>query len=421
MYTVKGRIVTALVLSKLTDILLSAKTTLPTLLNALGVPSWMLGFLVPLREAGALLPQAAMSAWLIRKRSRRMPWVVSMLIQMFFIFAMIFVPLILLPLFMSEASQLYALLSGLIVLASLVGLSFARAMTSLTMKDIQGKHLEKGTRGNAVGIASTIAGVLSLSFATFTFLAGKMNEQVILIIAVLCFVAMLLSVLTLKSLETDIDVMSSSAKGPRSKKVMAAKITSYIKTFSGQLGLFVLVRSCFVHTALIAPFFIVWASSLSSQDGFITLSGFIIAQAAATILSSYIWGLLSDHNAKLTMQLGAITVLLVCLASIFIIHFELRQFIHSIWFVIGYFLMSVGHEGARSGRKIYALDIKEGSDRTDFIGKANTAIGAVILLLGAFYATLTFAGNLILFSMIALGISVGLLLSVTMKNEKSQP
>jgi hypothetical protein len=199
---------------------------------------------------------------------------------------------------------------------------------------------------------------------------------------------------------------------------MAAKITAYIKTFSGQLGLFVLVRSCFVHTALIAPFFIVWASSLSSQNGFITLSGFIIAQAAATILSSYIWGLLSDHNAKLTMQLGALTVLLVCLATLFIIQFELSQFIHSIWFVIGYFLMSVGHEGARSGRKIYALDIKEGSDRTDFIGKANTAIGAVILLLGAFYATLTFAGNLILFSMIALGISVGLVLSITMKNEK---
>nr|WP_297349347.1 hypothetical protein [uncultured Glaciecola sp.] len=142
--TVKWRIVTALVLSKLADILLSAKTTLPTLLNTLGVPSWMLGFLVPLREAGALLPQATMSAWLISKKSRRMPWVVSMLMQMLFILVMIFVPLILLPLVMSESSQFYGLLSGLIVLTSLVGLSLARAMTSLTMKDIQGNHLDKG-------------------------------------------------------------------------------------------------------------------------------------------------------------------------------------------------------------------------------------------------------------------------------------
>jgi hypothetical protein len=287
------------------------------------------------------------------------------------------------------------------------------------MKDIQGKHLDKGTRGNAVGIASTVAGVLSLLLATFTLLTGKMNIQVILIIAVFCLVAMLLSVLTLKDVETDVDVLNSSADDSRVQNGIAAKITSYIKTFSDQLGLFILVRSCFVHTALIAPFFIVWASSLSLQGGFITLSGFIIAQAAATILSSYIWGLLSDHNAKLTMQLGALTVLLVCLATLFIIQFELSQSIHSIWFFIGYFLMSVGHEGARSGRKIYALDIKEGSDRTDFIGKANTAIGAVILLLGAFYATLSLAGNLILFSMMALGISVGLLLSIMMENEKS--
>jgi hypothetical protein len=416
---VTWRIITALILSKLTDILLSAKTTLPTLLNLVGAPSWMLGFLVPLREAGALLPQAPMSAWLIRKRSRRVPWVASMLVQSFFILLMIFVPLILLPLFMNKAGQSYALFSGFIVVTSLVGLSLARAMTSLTMKDIQGKHLDKGTRGNAVGIASTVAGVLSLLLATFTLLTGKMNIQVILIIAVFCLVAMLLSVLALKDVETDVDVLNSSADNSRVQNGIAAKITSYIKTFSGQLGLFILVRSCFVHTALIAPFFIVWASSLSLQGGFITLSGFIIAQAAATILSSYIWGLLSDHNAKLTMQLGALTVLLVCLATLFIIQFELSQSIHSIWFFIGYFLMSVGHEGARSGRKIYALDIKEGSDRTDFIGKANTAIGAVILLLGAFYATLSLAGNLILFSMMALGISVGLLLSITMENEKS--
>jgi hypothetical protein len=416
--TVKWRIVTALVLSKLTDILLSAKTTLPTLLNTLGVPSWMLGFLVPLREAGALLPQAAMSAWLISKKGRRVPWVVSMLIQVFFIGIMIFVPLIVLPLFMNEASQVYAVLSGLIVLMSLVGLSLARAMTSLTMKDIQGKHLDKGKRGNAVGIASTAAGVLSLLFALFTLLAGKMNEQVILIIAVLCFFAMLLSVLALQNLETDVDLKNSGADRPLTTNRMALQIKAYLKTFSGQLGLFILVRSCFVHTALIAPFYIIWASSLSSQNGLITLSGFIIAQAAATILSSYIWGLLSDHNAKLTMQLGALTVLLVCLATLFIIQFELSQSIHSIWFFIGYFLMSVGHEGTRSGRKIYALDIKEGSQRTDFIGKANTAIGAIILVLGAFYATLNFAGNFVLFSMIALGISIGLLLSVTLRNEK---
>ena len=53
---VKWRIVASLLLSKLVDILLSAKTTLPTFLTNLGAPSWMLGLLVPIRESGALLP-----------------------------------------------------------------------------------------------------------------------------------------------------------------------------------------------------------------------------------------------------------------------------------------------------------------------------------------------------------------------------
>lgn len=416
--TVKWRIITTLVLSKLTDILLSAKTTLPTLLNALGAPSWMLGFLVPLRESGSLLPQAMLSAWLTTKSDRRVPWVASMLIQTSFIAIMILVPLLVLPFFINENTESYGLVSGIIVLAALMGLSLARAMTSLTMKDIQGEHLNKGKRGNVVGIASMSAGILSLLFASFMMWSGKLDEHVITIIAILCFVAMLFSVMALKSLETNVEVKPNNQDESIIKSPTIAKIKSYMDTFSGELGRFILVRSCFVHTALVAPFYIAWASSLSTQGGIVTLSSFIVAQASATILSSYIWGALSDRNAKLTMQLGAIIVVLICVVTVILIHFDLTQSFHPFWLVAGYFLISVGHEGARSGRKVYALDIKEGSDRTDFIGKANTAIGVVILTLGAFYSGLTFAGNIVLFSVIAFGLLLGLSLSLAMKNEK---
>lgn len=416
--TVKWRIVSTLVLSKLTDILLSAKTTLPTLLNALGAPSWMLGFLVPLRESGSLLPQAMMSAWLTSKSDRRAPWVASMLIQTSFIAIMILVPLVVLPIIMNQNTESYGLLSGIVVLAALMGLSLARAMTSLTMKDIQGEHLNKGRRGNVIGIASASAGILSLLFASFMMLSGKLNEQVIMIIAITCIIAMLLSVITLNRLETTVEVKRSGQNNPIKARQTFAKTTSYIYTFSGELGRFILVRSCFVHTALVAPFYIAWASGLSTESGLVTLSSFIVAQASATILSSYIWGALSDRNAKLTMQLGAIIVVLVCFLTVLTIHFGLTQSFHSFWFVAGYFLISVGHEGARSGRKVYAIDIKEGADRTDFIGKANTAIGIVILTLGGVYSALTFAGNMVLFSVVASGIIVGLLLSLKMKNEK---
>ncbi len=53
------RIIISLAFSKLGDLLVSAKTTLPAALIAAGAPVWIISVLVPIRESGALLPQAA--------------------------------------------------------------------------------------------------------------------------------------------------------------------------------------------------------------------------------------------------------------------------------------------------------------------------------------------------------------------------
>ena len=415
--SVKWRIVVSLILTKMTDILLSAKTTLPTLLNAIGAPSWMLGLLVPLRESGSLLPQAIMGAWLKPRGNRQKPWLLSMVVQFVFIAALFLIPLLILPVFFNIEANSYAITGGFVVLVALSGLSLARAMTSLTMKDIQGEHLPKGTRGNVVGIASTAAGVLSLVFAVFTFVSSKMNEQILLVIAAVCLLAMFLSISVLKAIETKVDV-SDETNETQDKTSVSSKIREYIDTFSGDLAYFILVRSCFVHTALIAPFFIVWSLNAFPQSSLVSLPSFIIAQGSATIVSSYIWGALSDRSARLTMQLGAAIVLVICLLILIVIQFDLLQSVSAIGVIFGYFALSIGHEGARSGRKVYALDIKDGSQRTDFIGKANTSIGIVILLLGVFYSALTFAGNFILFSLMAAGLAIGLVLSFKMKKEK---
>ncbi|MFQ3249658.1 MAG: hypothetical protein ACI9O6_001466 [Glaciecola sp.] len=414
--SVKWRIILSLILTKLTDILLSAKTTLPTLLNAVGAPSWMLGLLVPLRESGSLLPQALMGAWLKNKSDRQKPWLFSMVLQSLFIAMMFLLPLLLFPYMWNIESVSCAAISGFIILASLSGLSLSRAMTSLTMKDIQGEHLRKGMRGNVVGIASTAAGVLSLVFATFSFFSSTMNEQILLVIAGGCLFAMCLSILILKNIETKVDADNDSDENTTSIK---DKVRSYIETFSGDLAYFILVRSCFVHTALIAPFFIVWSLNAYPQNTLVSLSSFIIAQGSATIVSSYIWGKLSDYDARLTMQLGALIVFIICVLLLIVIHFDFAQSLPPISFILCYFVLSVGHEGARSGRKVYALDIKVGAQRTDFIGKANTSIGIVILLLGVFYSAISFAGNFVLFSLMAVGLAFGLIISFKMKKEKS--
>jgi len=52
------------------DELASAKLILPWLMGALGAPSALVGFLVPIRESGVLLPQLFVAAK-VRNRPRR--------------------------------------------------------------------------------------------------------------------------------------------------------------------------------------------------------------------------------------------------------------------------------------------------------------------------------------------------------------
>ena len=50
------------VLNKISDELVSARLTLPWLFSVLGIPAGFIGFLVPIREAGVLLPQLLVAA-----------------------------------------------------------------------------------------------------------------------------------------------------------------------------------------------------------------------------------------------------------------------------------------------------------------------------------------------------------------------
>ena len=60
----KNLLVAGLSLNKLADLLISAKTTLTAILVSVGAPIWMVGWLVPIRESGALLPQVFISIYL---------------------------------------------------------------------------------------------------------------------------------------------------------------------------------------------------------------------------------------------------------------------------------------------------------------------------------------------------------------------
>lgn len=59
------------------DQLLSGKTVLPWLFSVAGVPGFFTGLLVPLRESGSMLPQAALTPWVVSHPARKRLWVLG--------------------------------------------------------------------------------------------------------------------------------------------------------------------------------------------------------------------------------------------------------------------------------------------------------------------------------------------------------
>ena len=150
----KKKLIAALSANKLADILISAKTTLPALLISLGAPVWMIGWLVPIRESGALLPQAVIGILLRKMRARHTVWRVGIIIQVLAVLAMFLAGLML------EQAK-----AGWVVLVALVILSLGRSVCSLTVKDIEADIAQKGERGDLIGKASTLSGILTLLVA----------------------------------------------------------------------------------------------------------------------------------------------------------------------------------------------------------------------------------------------------------------
>ena len=133
------------------DQIVSAKTVLPWFLTSVGGPAWVISFLVPVRESGSMLPQAFLRPWL-QHFHRRLPFMlVGAAGQAVACVIMLFTALF-----------AHGTVAGLLILASLALLATARALVSLTSKDVAGRVVPKGYRGHLTGFATTLSGAVAI-------------------------------------------------------------------------------------------------------------------------------------------------------------------------------------------------------------------------------------------------------------------
>ena len=352
----KKLLIAGLSLNKLADLLISAKTTLTAVLLSVGAPVWMVGWLVPIRESGALLPQVLISIYLRKHSQRHIVWRIGMAIQAFAVLGMLFSVI-----FFSSFT------AGALLLTSLIFLSLGRSACSLTVKDMEADVAEKGERGNLIGLASTISGVVTLIISIPLVIIGDdLSSNVLLLILSGSLLSFVLTLVCVWPIKTSVDTGSDEEK-------------AFSINFDSTIYKFIFVRGLFVHSALVAPYFMIQNNGEAQE----LLPIYIGAEATAALLSSIVWGKLADKSAKLTLQLSGLLALCACGG---LLYWQSPSIATSAFL---FFLLSIAHTGVRTGRKTYSLDVKDGHARTELVGFSNTAIGVILLAFGALYAALT--------------------------------
>lgn len=354
--------VASLSVTKLADGLIDPKLVLSWVMSALGAPAALIGALVPLREAGALLPQMALARPVQASRRRKYWWVVGSAVQGAAALAMAASIL-----FLPEEIAPWAIIAALTVLA------LARSACSISYKDALARSVEKTRRGQATGAAGAIASMAVLVFGGLLAL-GVIPLSVPAIAAVIAVAGGLW--LVGAALFTTLPEEGDAAT-PQDRQSLSALFTPLWQ--DGQLARFVLARAFLTVTAL-APPFIVALSAAQTQSGLGQLGPLVLASALAAILSSYVWGWLSDRSSRLTMVAGGIAA-----GGVFSLCAVIGDGLGGAWGAgIAIFFAQIAYQGVRAGRSLHITDMTRDDTRAPYAALANTVIGVVLLAGGAF-------------------------------------
>lgn len=359
-------------LQNIGDQIVAPKTTLPWLFSAAGVPAVLTSFLVPIRESGSMLPQAFLSPWVTSQRSRKRVWLIGSWGQ--FLTA---------TLLAVSALLLDGAALGAAVLALLAVHAVFRSICSLAGKDVQGRTISKGRRGEITGRATELAGAFTL--AVGLILSFVPNDLPRWALAALLFGgALTWALAAVVFRRIDEPEAEPAAKDGQSLAEMWALVKG-----DTDLQRFLLVRSLMLVTALSTPFIVVLAGD---QGADLTgLGAFVIASGGASLVGGRISGFWSDRSSKRTMAWAAGIASTVIVALVL----SARAFGPGVnaWVMpLGFFLVNLAHTAVRVSRKTYLVDMAAGDKRTMITGASNTVMGVVLLVVGAISSAVALLG-----------------------------
>lgn len=365
--------IVSLSFTKIADGLIDPKLVLAWLLNALGAPGIFIGALVPTREAGALLPQLAMARWVAARRSRKTVWAAGSALQGIAALGIALSTVLL------EGRAV-----GLAVIACLAVLAVARAACSISHKDALARTIRKTRRGAITGAAGSVASAAVLAFGAALAIGLIPLEPSAIAVTVAVAGMLWLS---------GASVFLLLSEQPRDPAPVGeghvAAIASPLRK-DPQFRRFIAARALLVGAALSPPF-LVMLSAEGEARKLGHLGPLMLASAGASIISSYVWGRLSDRSSRQTlMASGALGAMALGAAAITgLATGGLGGVAGS---VLAVFVTQIAYDGMRTGRKIHLTDMASDSERARYTALSNSLIGAVLVIGGLFGLVADLAG-----------------------------
>lgn len=363
-----GLHVVSLSLTRVGEGLADTKLVLAWLLDAIGAPSWAIGLLVPVRESLAMLPQLLISARIRQFSIRKPVYVAGCVVQGAAIIA-----------FGLVALTLSGATAGITAIALITAFALGRSLCSISHKDVLAKTVDIGRRGTVSGIAGSLAAAATLLLA-MGYSTGwiPLTVPVVAGAVILGGMAWLVAALVFGSIREFPGATEGGIDG------FAAVISQLqLLRSDARLRQFIATRTLLLSTALAPPFFIALSGDLQ-PGGLGTLGLFMMAAAAASLLSSYIWGWLSDRSTRRVLMYAAALASLANGIAAFTALAMPGQLDSTLLLPAMLFVLMVAHQGVRLGRSVHIVDMADIDSRATYTALSNSVVGLLLLAGGIF-------------------------------------
>lgn len=362
----------SLTCTKIADEITNARLTLTWLLSSSGIPAEFTSLLVPLREMGSLIPQLYIASRLQRRQQRKWFWSAGSIIQALCI-AAILASVLLLP----------GHIAGWFTLALITLFAFGRASCSVAYKDVLGKTVAKSMRGKVMGISSSLAGIMVITIALYKLYFD--NQQSVDTVSILLILGTVLWI-GAGILFVRLDEPGSHADEQLTLQGIIMQSFALLRN-DGNFLLFLAVRTLFLSTALALPYFVMYIHHISVNTGTHLIYIMLLSTGLASFSSGVIWGTFSDYNAKGVLMVAGLLVGAFCfiVGQGIIPESEVKS---AMLTGLLFYILYVGHNGIRLGRKTYILQLAAPKQRATYVAVSNVITGIMLLVTGIILSTL---------------------------------